>query len=174
MTSACLPQSPLVAYLFRPMRWCRLFMVFCLLATAQQGFSSSPSGDEQTLWNLERAYWQYVEKNDLAAYSNLWHQDFLGWPAVSSTPVRKDHITDWITSQTSKGLVFKSSEFKPAGIQVTGDVAFACYWITLRWVDKDGKGAPRTFRITHAWLRSGKDWQIVGGMSMPEPELPAK
>jgi hypothetical protein len=41
-------------------------------------------------------------------------------------------------------------------------------------VDKDGKGAAHTFRITHAWLRSGKDWQIIGGMSMPEPEHPAK
>ena len=156
------------------MRCCLLFSVVCLLATAQQSFSSETSGDERTLWNLEHAYWQYVEKNDLAAYSDLWHKDFLGWPSVSSAPVRKDHITDWITSQTSKGLSFKAGEFKPAGIQVTGDVAFACYWITLSWVDKDGKGAPRTFRITHAWLRSGKDWQIIGGMSMPEPEHPAK
>ena len=88
--------------------------------------------------------------------------------------MRKDHITDWITSQTSKGLAFKAGEFKPAALQVTGDVAFACYWITLRWVDGRGNGEARTLRITHAWLRSGKDWQIIGGMSMPEPENPAK
>lgn len=156
------------------MRIYLLFTVSCLLATTQQAFSSTPSGDEQTLWNLEREYWQYVEKNDLAAYSNLWHNDFLGWPYVSSTPVRKDHITDWIISQTCKGLAFKAGEFKPAGLQVTGDVAFACYWITFRWVDKDGKGAAHTIRVTHSWLRSGKDWRIVGGMSMPELENSAK
>jgi ketosteroid isomerase-like protein len=156
------------------MRYCLLFtVVVCLFTTAQQAFSSAASGDEQTLWNLERAYWQYVEKNDLAAYSNLWHKDFLGWPWVSSKPVRKDSITDWITSQTSKGLVFKAGEFKPAGIQVTGDVAFACYWITFRWVDKDGKGEAYTSRITHAWLRSGKTWRIIGGMSMRQPEKPS-
>jgi ketosteroid isomerase-like protein len=172
----CLPRHPAMTYLYlvRRMRCCFLFTVICLVATAQQAFSSAPSSDEQTLWNLEHVYWQYVEKNDLAAYSNLWHRDFLGWPSVSSAPVRKDHITDWITSETSKGLAFKAGEFKPAGIQVTGDVAFACYWITFRWVDKDGKGAAHTLRITHAWLRSGKDWQIIGGMSMPEPETPAK
>ena len=156
------------------MRCCLLFTVVCLFATAQQGFSSAPSEEDQTLWNLERAYWHYVEKNDLAAYSNLWHNEFLGWPYVSSAPVRKDHITDWITSQTSKGLAFKSEEFKPAGIQVTGDVAFACYWITFRWVDKDGQGAAHTLRVTHAWLRSGKNWRIIGGMSMAEPESSAK
>jgi len=46
---------------------------------------------------------------DLAAYSTLWHERFLDWPSVSPVPVHKDHITDWITAQTSKGLKFISS-----------------------------------------------------------------
>ena len=132
------------------------------------------SKDEQTLSSLERAYWRYVQDNDLSAYSNLWHKDFLGWPSVSAAPVRKDHITDWITSQTSKGLVFKTGEFKPAAVQVTGDVATVYYWITFKWLDKDGSGPAHTLRITHAWLKTGNDWQIIGGMSMPEPEIPRK
>ena len=131
---------------------------------------SQESKDEQTLWNLERAYWRYVQDNDLSAYSGLWHKDFLGWPSVSAAPVHKDHITEWITAQTSKGFVFKTSELKPAAIQVTGEVAMACYWITFRWLDKDGNGAEHTLRITHAWLKTGDDWRIIGGMSMPEPE----
>jgi ketosteroid isomerase-like protein len=164
----------------RPMRLSALLFCACLLGTAEHTLSFEPtsrsqaSGDERTLWDLERAYWRYVENNDLAAYSDLWHKDFLGWPSVSAAPVHKDHITDWITSQTSKGLTFKTIEFKPAAIQVTGDVALACYWVTFRWVDKDGSGARHTLRITHAWIRSGKDWCIIGGMSMPEPENPAK
>jgi ketosteroid isomerase-like protein len=156
------------------MRVCRLLSLFCLLAiSSQSGTPPEASGDERTLWDLEHAYWQYVENNDLAAYSDLWHEKFLGWPSVSSAPVHKDHITDWITSQTSKGLVFKAGELKPAAIQVTGDVAFVCYWITLAWQDKQGKAVPRTFRITHAWVRSGREWRIIGGMSMPEPPSPA-
>jgi ketosteroid isomerase-like protein len=153
---------------------CHLFIFVCLLAITKHAFSSEMSADEQALWALERAYWQYVEKNDLAAYSNLWHQDFLGWPSVSSAPVRKDHITDWITSKTSKGLRFKIDEFRPAAIQVTGGVAFTCYWISFKWMDKETYGAAHTLRITHAWLRSGKHWRIIGGMSMPEPEKLAK
>jgi hypothetical protein len=96
----------------------------------------------------------------------------LGWPSVSAAPVHKDHITDWITSQTSKGLAFKTGEFKPAAIQVTEDVAVASYWITFKWLDKDGNGTANTIRITHAWLRTGNDWRIIGGMSMPEPDTP--
>lgn len=135
---------------------------------------SQESEDEQTLWNLERAYWRYVQDNDLSAYSGLWHKDFLGWPSVSAAPVRKDHITDWITSQTNNGLTFKTGEFKPAAMQVTRDVGVACYWITFNWLDKDGNGMANTIRITHAWLRTGNDWCIIGGMSMPEPDTSRK
>ena len=157
-----------------------LVITFCLLTltsisrSAELVGSPQMTADEETIWKLERAYWRYVENNDLLAYSALWHKNFLGWPSVSDKPVHKDHITDWITSETSKALTFKVDEFKPAAIQVTGDVASACYWITFRWQDKDGKGAAHTVRITHAWLRTGKDWHIISGMSMPESEPPSK
>ena len=68
---------------------------------------SRAAKDEQTIWELERAYWRYVQENNLSAYADLWHKDFLGWPSVSAAPVHKNHITDWITSQTTKGLAFK-------------------------------------------------------------------
>ncbi|MEO7725032.1 MAG: hypothetical protein ABIU29_10190, partial [Chthoniobacterales bacterium] len=82
-----------------------LFLAGSTLAT-KPPTSLNMSEDEQIIWNKEHAYWQYVEKNDLTSYANLWHENFLGWPSVSAAPVRKDHITDWITSQTSKGLIF--------------------------------------------------------------------
>ncbi len=150
------------------------FLVGALAVSSGVTAQSQTSEDEQTLWNFEHAYWQYVEKNDLSAYSGLWHQNFLGWPSVSAAPVHKDHIGVWITSQTSKGLAFKSVEFKPAAIQITGDVAVTCYWMTYKWLDKDGNGATHTTRIEHTWLRSGKNWSIIGGMSMPEAETPPK
>ncbi len=143
-----------------------------VLLSAEAPDSRTSAADEESVWRREHAYWRYVEKNDLASYKDLWHENFLGWPSVSSTPVHKGHITDWITSQTSKGLTFKFVEFKPAGIQVTGDVAAACYWITFRWQDKDGQGEAHTIRITHAWVRDGTDWRIINGMSMPEPATP--
>jgi len=127
------------------------------------------SNSEQTIWNLEHAYWHYVEDNNLAAYAGLWHKNFVGWPVISDAPVGNEHITDWITAQTAKGLTFKSGEFKPARIQVTGDVAAAYYRITFRWLDKDGHGDAYTLRITHTWLKDGKDWKILAGMSMLEP-----
>jgi ketosteroid isomerase-like protein len=158
------------------MRNTRMALAMCVISLSAGALAASSwriaqlqaSENEQTVWNLEHAYWDYVQDNDLSAYSGLWHKNFLGWPSVSATPVQKGHITDWITSQTSKGLAFKPVEFRPAGIQVTGDVAVTYYWMTYQWLDKEGHGATQTLRITHTWLRNGKNWRITGGMSMPE------
>jgi len=155
----------------------RLRAMACLLAgvlalSTVGTIHARAAENEQTLWDLERAYWRYVQDNDLPSYRNLWHKDFLGWPSVSETPVHKDHITDWITSQTSQGLAFKSIEVKPAAIQVTGDIAVTYYWSTYEWLDKNGAGTPRTSRVTHTWIKNGKDWQIIGGMSAPEATSP--
>ena len=123
---------------------------------------------EKTIWDLEHSYWRYVEANDLTSYRSLWHNDFLGWPSVSPVPLHKDHITDWITSQTSGGRSFKLVSFKSAAIQSTSTTVVACYWVSYKWIDKSGRGDERKVRVTHTWIKNGNDWQIIGGMSMPE------
>jgi ketosteroid isomerase-like protein len=145
---------------------CLFVGTFAVISIAKN--QSKASESEQALWNLEHEYWRHVQDNDLPAYLTLWHQDFLGWPLVSAAPVRKDHITDWIASQTSKGLHFNAGELRPAAIHVTGDIAVAYYWMTYSWQDKDGKGDSRTTRVTHTWLKEGNVWRIIGGMSMQE------
>jgi len=40
--------------------------------------------DETKVWNLERAYWEYVKANDVEKYRALWHDDFVGWPLPDS------------------------------------------------------------------------------------------
>ena len=154
---------------------CSVFMLAGGAIAASCCAAAPPSGESgQAVWKLEHAYWRYVEKNDLSDYRKLWHKNFLGWPSVSSAPVRKDHITDWITSQTNRGLTFKAVEFKSARLQVTGDIVVTCYWVTYQWLGHDGKGTVRTIRIMHSSVKNGRDWQIISGMSMPEPVAAAK
>jgi len=161
------------------MRKSRLAQLFSILFTLSvvislPGGVQAQESDEQTLWKMEHLYWDYVQNNDLTAYRGLWHKDFVGWPSVSATPVNKEHITDWITDQTGQGRTFKMVEFKPASIHVNGDVAVTYYWVTYRWVNKDGGATTRTIRVTHTLVREGKDWHILGGMSMPEAANPQK
>ncbi len=130
--------------------------------------ASSPSSDEQKVWTLENAYWQYVQADDLNRYRALWHANFLGWPSVSPEPLRKDHITDWITAHTSKGENLKSFTLDELSIQVTGDVATTAYRIRQSWVEQNGTAHTSVIRIIHTWLRSATgSWQIISGMSAP-------
>src|ERR1041385_2403860 len=106
-----------------------------MVVLAMAAFGQDSAKDEAQVWNLEKAYWEYVKTNDLEKYRALWHENFLGWPLISSTPVRKDHITDWITANTSKGLKLQSYAIEQLAIQITGDVAINHYRIKANWVN---------------------------------------
>jgi hypothetical protein len=79
-----------------------------LLALTAAAFAQDSASDETQVWNLEKAYWKYVKANDLEKYRALWHESFVGWPTSSSTPLRKDHITHWITRKRSSFIFTKS------------------------------------------------------------------
>ena len=152
-------------------------VIFCMFAGMLTGLfpsllsemrGSSVPANEQAIWDLEHSYWRYVQENNLSAYLSLWHKDFLGWPFVNEAPVRKDHITDWITSRTTKGLAFRLVALKLAGIQISGDLAVVCYWVKTQWADKAGASTDVNLRVMHTWVKAADGWQIVGGMSMPE------
>src|SRR4029453_11905664 len=158
-----LPPSRFVKYHGRMFRTITLF-----LALTASAFGQTSAREEAQIWQLDKAYWEYVKANDLEKYRALWHADFVGWPFVSPAPVRKDHITDWITANTSKGITLQSYSIEQLAIQVTGDIAINHYRINRTWWN--GAGAEdRTdkFRITHTWIRTHGTWQIIGGMSSP-------
>src|SRR6266480_1355736 len=117
---------------------------------------------------IESTDLEYVKNNDLEKYRALWHEDFLGWPFVSSAPVGNDHITDWITANTSKGIKLQSYSIEQLAMQVTGDIAINYYRIKPTWANRQGAEV-RTdaLRITHTWIRTNGKWQIIGGMSAP-------
>jgi ketosteroid isomerase-like protein len=155
--------SCFVKYDRRMLRTITLFLA--LTATV---FGQNSAKDEAQVWNVEKAYWEYVKANDLEKYRALWHKNFVGWPFVSPTPVRKDHITDWITANTSKGITLQSYSIEQLAIQVTGDIATNYYRINTTWANSAGAELTTDrLRITHTWTRTHDKWQIIGGMSSP-------
>ena len=79
-----LPPSWFVKYDRHMLRTITLFLA--LTATA---FGQNSAKDEAQVWELEKAYWEYVKANDLEKYRALWHENFVGWPFVSPAPVTK-------------------------------------------------------------------------------------
>lgn len=153
----------------------KAFATFLILAATLLWSQASPpaqaqdlSRDEAQVWSLEKAYWEYVKANDIEKYRALWHDDFVGWPTSSSAPQRKDHITDWITRNTSKGVKLQSYALEQLAIKVTGDIAIDHYRLKMVWA---GPGPTESntevIRITHTWIKTGDTWLIIGGMSAP-------
>ena len=96
-----------------------------------------------------------MKANDLQKYRAL-AQGLPRFAIVSSAPTRKDHITDWITANTSKGRKLQSYSIEPLAIQLTGDVAINHYRIKATWATSD-KAEARTdaLRVTHTWISHG-------------------
>lgn len=150
------------------MRWLLLAVVGLCAELPMVGQQARQSPSEEAVWKLEADYWRYVKAADLEGYRGLWHKDFVGWPSFSAQPVRKDHITDWITASTEKGVRLQWYSLEPAASQATENVVVVHYWVTAFWADKAGRGEPpETTRITHTWIKTPAGWQIVGGMSCP-------
>ena len=112
-----------------------------LVAFTSTAIAQDTAKDEAQVWSLEKAYWEYMKSNDLEKYRALWHEDFVGWPLVSSAPVHKDHITNWITANMSKGIKLQSYSIEQLVIQVTGDVAIDHYRIKATWANREGANA---------------------------------
>ena len=147
----------------------RATIFFLALAASAFGQTSAKEGTQ--IWQLEKAYWEYVKANDLEKYRALWHENFLGWPFVNAAPARKDHITDWITANTSKGISLHSYSIEQLAIQVTGDIATNYYRIDFTWTNSAGAEVKTDrLRIAHTWIRTRATWQIIGGMSSPVNE----
>ena len=131
-------------------------------------FGQNATSAEAQIWVLEKAYWQYVKANDCEKYRGLWHEDFIGWPLPDSAPVRKDHVTDWMTDNTSKGVALQSYSIEQLAIRMIGDVAIDHYRIKMSWANREEPDATtEALRITHTWIRTHGTWQILGGMSAP-------
>jgi len=125
-----------------------------------------PSADERAVWSLEDTYWQYVQTNDLEHYRTLWHNDFLGWPLTNPEPVRKEHITDWITAHTSHGETLRSCELERLAAQAPSNYVTVAYRTRMTWIGKDGTDKSGTIRVVHTWLpQAGGKRQIISGMA---------
>ena len=131
-------------------------------------FAVQPAADEKEVWSLEDTYWRGVQTNDLERYRTLWHSDFLGWPSSSPEPVRKEHITDWITAHTSTGETLKSYDLERLVAQATGGDVTVTYRVRMIWVNKDGVDKPSNLRVIHTWVHNADHkWQIISGMAAP-------
>jgi uncharacterized protein DUF4440 len=143
-------------------------ILFLLAMTVPAILPADLAKDESQVWNLEKAYWEYVRANDLAKYRELWHKDSIAWPPGSSTPLRKSQVTDWLTENISKGIKLESFSIEQIASKITGEVAVMHYRLKMVWAGpKTSDHQTELLRVYHTWIRTGDTFQIIGGMGAP-------
>ena len=136
----------------------RCTIILVLLAPAL--FAAPSSADAEKVWSLEKTYWEYVQADDLGRYRTLWDSDFLGWQSVSPEPLRKGHITDWITAHTSKGETLKSYDLERLTMQATDKFATVTYRVRLTWVGQEWSW-PALNDPRHPYVAAQRCWHLA-------------
>ena len=133
--------------------------------TAVQEAGPTLSPAEQAVWEMEEAYWRYVEAGDVESYLGLWHEDFVGWPCFTWSPVGKEGVGAWVESIRDNGWTL-TYQLRPQAVRLFGDVAVAHYAAEYVYQYGDGtaEGEGEWRKFTHTWMKMDDRWQIIGGM----------
>ena len=135
------------------------------------GIACSPQDEPQDVWQLEEAYWQYVEQKDAYSYDSLWHQDFVGWQCEEPRPGGRANIGDWVRALRDEDVTV-SYELRREAVQQFGNVAVVHYGVTWAFHYPDGRveGEGAWQKVFHTWMKTGDQWLIIGGMCGPLEE----
>jgi hypothetical protein len=147
---------------------CKRFLAMLLiLSFPLAAFPADLTEDEQSVWDLEVAYWEYVKANDIPGYRSLWDERFIGWPGFSEQPLGKENIHEWVTDHRDPGIGVEY-ELTLGSVRAHGNIVAAHYLVRYsRRSPETGEmiGDEIVSRITHTWQRQGDTWRIVTGMS---------
>ncbi len=133
--------------------------------TAVQEAGPTLSPAEQAVWEMEEAYWRYVEAGDVESYLGRWQEDFVGWPCFTWSPVGKEGVGAWVESIRDNGWTL-TYQLRPRAVRLFGDVAVAHYAAEYVYQYGDGtaEGEGEWRKFTHTWMKMDDRWQIIGGM----------
>ncbi|MFO1314713.1 MAG: nuclear transport factor 2 family protein [Burkholderiales bacterium] len=119
---------------------------------------------EEDIWSLEHAYFSRLYRADHDGVLALVHDQFLAWPAGVAQPIGKEESARFMR-QLVPAPTSCTVAIGRGGIRVLADVALTEYTLRVDCGSAGGTARSQTSRITHTWVRAGKRWQLLGGMS---------
>lgn len=119
---------------------------------------------EEEIWALEEAYFTNLYKADYDALLAIVHSKFLAWPDSLPQPIDRQGSARFM-KQLVPVPVSCTINIEREGIQVLEETALTQYTLQVTRNDQGPGAATRSSRITHAWVREGGRWKVLGGMS---------
>ena len=144
----------------------RLIICVTILFFPFRAWSGDLNADEEAVWALEEAYYQYAKNNDPQGYLSLFSDQVIGWPALDTRPKGKDRVSQWIGDVHSNPEEVWQYELERLKIQSHGDIVVVHYRLRDYFISAmSGKElSSADYRISHTWLRRDGRWQIISGM----------
>jgi len=121
---------------------------------------------EDEVWQMEEAYWRYVQAGDVESYLDLWHPDFVGWPCGLVRPTGKANVGSMV--RAVRGQEYRLIvDLHREAVQRFGEIAIVHYSAATIRRYANGEARTSLFKLTHTWKRMESQWQIIGGMCGP-------
>lgn len=119
---------------------------------------------EKEIWALEEAYISYFIAANHKAILSMYHDRFLGWPDEEKQPSDKKDARRYLEERYPKPVSW-TYKIDRKGITILENIAISHYLLSFTGKDKNGNEQTGVSRLTHTWLKTGKQWKILGGMS---------
>jgi len=146
----------------------RLWLCVAFLFCAAPGLALAQNTGVAEVWGQEDSLWEYVQTGNVEQYLKLWHEDFIGWPCAAGKlhPVGKSDAWPSRIRGQNLGLSYKLHH---EGAEDFGEVIVVHYSTKMTYEYPDGRvtGERQLYKFTHSWMKSGSQWQIIGGMCAP-------
>ena len=117
---------------------------------------------EETIWAEELAYFTNLYSANYEGVLALTHEQFLGWPGTSAHPVDAVGSANFMKKLITKPVKC-TIKIEREGIRIIDNIALTQYIIRVNFENAGGKVTKS--RITHTWIKEGKKWKLLGGMS---------
>lgn len=141
-----------------------LSLFSCLVAGGSNARAQEWSTEQLAVWESLTALTESLDKGDLEATMQHFHDDFSGWGTDAPLPVgkqgRRTLIADSIATRKTTDLVFSSHT--PVAIVVHGNVAVVHSYMSRVVRDKKtGEVTTRHIRWTDVLLREMDRWVLI-------------
>lgn len=118
---------------------------------------------EEKIWAEELAYFTNLYSADYEGVLALTHEQFLGWPSSSAHPIDAVGSANFMKKLIKKPVKC-NIKIEREGIRILNNIALTQYIIRVSFEGTNGGKATQS-RITHTWIKEGKNWKLLGGMS---------
>ena len=118
---------------------------------------------QEELWNLEEIYMLNYKDKKLEVLSEIWDEQFIGWPEWAERPVDVNDAKTALSKPSENKII--SFKIRPLNMVLKGNIAVVYYLIDLNLENRVQEKSTATYRIIHTWRNENGKWYILGGMS---------